>query len=521
MMNNSYRTFSRFARDPDVYLYLVETILFTLAKNSSSVLRVWSVGCAGGEEPYSVAIAWHCALASEFPHVKLEILATDVECLDRAKEAVYDAYSVANLPVEWIARCFDVVGESYALRPELKDAVNFVRADASEFLPEETFSLISCRYSVYLYLPAPSRWTITRRLATILRADGFLVTGLSDKLPQGYESLGFCPYAKGFYGLRDDISLSSLSQGSTKERSKTTSFVSSRSRELLRQREELLKTKSCQRKVDTLQENNTEIRRKRANSNVQVVDFASRRKRTVLPVPDVAKPPLAIGDKSEERISLVDRYTASLSLSTEEEEEEGTCVPSLVLSKRESESLIKRLMADVVRRQQEFAAMDGERNETAKMMNKEKKKLTARGLGAFLDRVSRDIERRKESLSQLLSQSTLSNEKVRSEEQVGLDGLRLLARRKPLTAKNDSISITVRPNRLVRYFLKNAPPSRGRSVSMAADKYYAGDQNKKLVASSPRAAASRGPVPAQRSGAAKNSRVMKLSKVCLGAAAVV
>ena len=76
-----YRTYSRFGRDPEAYFYVIDRLLYGLARCAAAAgrrtVRVWSVGCAGGEEPYSLAIAWVSALAGRFPTVSLEIVAVN------------------------------------------------------------------------------------------------------------------------------------------------------------------------------------------------------------------------------------------------------------------------------------------------------------------------------------------------------------------------------------------------------------------------------------------------------------
>ena len=121
----SFRTYSRFGRDPEVYFWTIDHVLYGLARAAASttnVIRVWSAGCAGGEEPYSLAIAWSAVLAERFPSVKLEIIATDVDdaSLRRAKAGVFDVHAVANLPVEWVASCFQLLDDGrYELAEEI------------------------------------------------------------------------------------------------------------------------------------------------------------------------------------------------------------------------------------------------------------------------------------------------------------------------------------------------------------------------------------------------------------------
>ncbi|KAJ1449772.1 cher methyltransferase [Pelagophyceae sp. CCMP2097] len=197
-----YKVYSRFARDADVYLYTVDRIFYGLARRAAAEgrnsVRVWSVGCAGGEEPFSIAVAWTAALADVFPNVQLEIVATDNDepSLRRAAAGVFDTHAVQSLPLEWIARCFDVVDDggdrrAYALRPEVRACVSFAHADfLASPLPPGDFDLVLCRYSLFLYLPSALCRPALDKLVPSIRSGGYLVTGASDTLPQGYANLG-------------------------------------------------------------------------------------------------------------------------------------------------------------------------------------------------------------------------------------------------------------------------------------------------------------------------------------------
>jgi chemotaxis methyl-accepting protein methylase/uncharacterized membrane protein YgcG len=187
----SFRTYSRFGRDPEVYFWTIDHVLYGLARaaaNATNVIRVWSAGCAGGEEPYSLAIAWSAVLAERFPAVRLEIVATDVDenSLRRAKAGVFDVHAVANLPVEWVASCFQLLDDGrYELSEEIRGSVSFSKGDAvSDAPPEGPFDLVLARYSLFLYLAPEDARRALEKVQRVLK--GTLVTGLSDSLPQDH-----------------------------------------------------------------------------------------------------------------------------------------------------------------------------------------------------------------------------------------------------------------------------------------------------------------------------------------------
>jgi chemotaxis protein methyltransferase CheR len=112
---------SRFYRDRVVFDTLRDQLLGELADHAvargDSVVRCWSAGCASGEEPYSISIAWNLAVAPPPPDISLSILATDRDqtLLDRAAIGCYSATSVRDLPAEWIERAFDRRDALYCL----------------------------------------------------------------------------------------------------------------------------------------------------------------------------------------------------------------------------------------------------------------------------------------------------------------------------------------------------------------------------------------------------------------------
>jgi chemotaxis protein methyltransferase CheR len=152
-------------------------------------LRIWSAGCASGEEPFTVAMIVEDWLQGEHraapsaPAPPFSVLGTDIsaDALRRAREAVYDAGAVRGLDPELLERFFERRGEGYTVRPSLRDTVEFVRHNlVAEPYPGE-FDLVLCR-NVLIYFDRPTREAVARRLMASLTPGGFLFLGTSETI---------------------------------------------------------------------------------------------------------------------------------------------------------------------------------------------------------------------------------------------------------------------------------------------------------------------------------------------------
>ena len=97
-------TISRFSRDREVFQFLEREVLPKLAGRSRSrgdgELRCWSIGCASGEEPYTLALLWTASLKSTFADMEMKVIATDADrgMIERAKKGCYSPGSMRELP---------------------------------------------------------------------------------------------------------------------------------------------------------------------------------------------------------------------------------------------------------------------------------------------------------------------------------------------------------------------------------------------------------------------------------------
>ncbi len=191
---------SRFYRDKQMFAFLEQTVLPVLAQRvlarGDDCLRVWSVGAASGEEPYTLAIIWRLHLQHRFPTLQLHIVATDADpnMIARGEAACYGYSSVKNLPEQWWRIVFDQQDTRYCLKREYREAVQFRQHDLRQvfarLFSSELNDLILCRNLAFTYFDEPLQQQTYFRLLHVLRAGGALVIGIHEQLPVNATEIG-------------------------------------------------------------------------------------------------------------------------------------------------------------------------------------------------------------------------------------------------------------------------------------------------------------------------------------------
>ncbi|TWJ33446.1 CheR family methyltransferase [Geobacter argillaceus] len=177
---------SQFYRNPPMFEKLGNDVLPSLMRLRSQegrvALRVWSVGCAGGEEPYTLAMVLRDLMPS-IPGIDVEIVATDIEAmvLAAARQGSYVEERLAELPPSFRNAYFTQQADRYQLKPEILQMVSFRQADMFDTDAYEECDLILCR-NVLIYFERVQQERIIRNFARVLRPGGILVLGKSETL---------------------------------------------------------------------------------------------------------------------------------------------------------------------------------------------------------------------------------------------------------------------------------------------------------------------------------------------------
>jgi two-component system CheB/CheR fusion protein len=174
-----------FFRDPDAWDYLRAEVLEPLvkAKGEDAPIRIWSAGCASGEEAYTLAMALAEIIGIDAFRDRVKIYATDVdeEQLAEARLAAYGERELQSVPPELIDRYFESAGGRYTFRKDVRRSVIFGRNDLVQDAPISRIDLLTCRNTL-MYFNAETQSRILSRFHFALADGGVLFLGKAEML---------------------------------------------------------------------------------------------------------------------------------------------------------------------------------------------------------------------------------------------------------------------------------------------------------------------------------------------------
>lgn len=171
---------SSFFRDQPVFDTIAQAV--TDNQRGCRSARLWSAGCATGQEPLSLAMMF-AERQGDSGFRMPEIVASDVSegALTRARAGRYTQFEIQRgLPIRRMMRWFEAEGDDWVARPELTRMVEFRRMNlVADRPPAGLFDIVLCR-NVLLYLSGPSKAQVFAKLAQVLRPGGVLVLGAGE-----------------------------------------------------------------------------------------------------------------------------------------------------------------------------------------------------------------------------------------------------------------------------------------------------------------------------------------------------
>src|SRR5882762_7322875 len=174
-----------FFRDPEAWEFLSSQIVprIIASGRAEAAIRVWSTGCASGEEAYTLAIILAEQLGFEQFRRRVKIYASDVDedALMQARHAIYTASQVQDIPSEFLSRYFERVDDRYLFHKDVRRSIIFGRHDLVQDAPISRVNLLVCRNTL-MYFTRDAQAKVLNRFHFALRDGGFLFMGRAELL---------------------------------------------------------------------------------------------------------------------------------------------------------------------------------------------------------------------------------------------------------------------------------------------------------------------------------------------------
>ena len=176
---------TEFFRDPPAWEHLRDDIVPQLlaAKEDGEAIRVWSAGCASGQEAYTAAMVLAEVLGDDAYRDRVKIYATDVDeqALATARLATYTQKQLEGVPEALQAKYFEPADRRMAFRKDLRRTVIFGRNNLLTDAPISRLDLLICRNTL-MYFTAETQGRILRHFHFALRDHGLLMLGKSEMM---------------------------------------------------------------------------------------------------------------------------------------------------------------------------------------------------------------------------------------------------------------------------------------------------------------------------------------------------
>jgi two-component system CheB/CheR fusion protein len=194
LLNDVLINVTSFFRDSDAWSYLATEIIpkIIASKQPGESIRIWSAGCAAGQEIYSLLILMAETLGIESCLKRVQCYATDMDeaALSQARQGTFSALEVSSISPELLQKYFVQTEQGYVFHPGLRHTIIFGHHDLLKDAPMSKIDLLICR-NVLIYFNLEAQAAILTRFRFALKPTGFLFLGKSEAL--AYQKQIFTP----------------------------------------------------------------------------------------------------------------------------------------------------------------------------------------------------------------------------------------------------------------------------------------------------------------------------------------
>jgi two-component system, chemotaxis family, CheB/CheR fusion protein len=174
---------TEFFRDPELFTYLRDRVLPGLVSEARErgELRIWSAGCATGEEAYTLAMLVSDLIGDNAEELQVRIFATDIasEAVEFARRGLYTQSALEGLPPDFAERHFTPADGAFEVRKQVRSLVVFGEHDLGNRAPFPRIDLVLCRNVLIYFTPDLQRRAL-QLFAFSLRHGGYLALGKAE-----------------------------------------------------------------------------------------------------------------------------------------------------------------------------------------------------------------------------------------------------------------------------------------------------------------------------------------------------
>lgn len=179
-------TISRFFRDQAVFNKIATCLFPDIIDNyKKDKINIWSIGCASGEELYSLALIWKDSIQNLWPDLRLFIIATDIDVnmINRKIEGKYKWSSLKEVPEGVLKKYFRSEDDYYILDESIREIVIFKRHDIIHDEVYQGMDIILCRNLTFTYFSKSYQIDVLKKIANSLITNGYLIIGKDENIP--------------------------------------------------------------------------------------------------------------------------------------------------------------------------------------------------------------------------------------------------------------------------------------------------------------------------------------------------
>jgi two-component system, chemotaxis family, CheB/CheR fusion protein len=179
---------TEFFRDPEAWNVLDNEVIPRILSNKQKgdSIRLWSSGCASGEEAYSIAILLSDRLGDAIRDYDIRIYATDIDepALQEARKGAYPVVSLKNVSEDQIEKYFTREDDTYKVKRNIRQLIAFGRQDQITDAPISHLDLIVSR-NVLIYFKLELQSRIIAKFHYALNKNGCVFFGKSESMLTG------------------------------------------------------------------------------------------------------------------------------------------------------------------------------------------------------------------------------------------------------------------------------------------------------------------------------------------------